>query len=329
MVQLNYKDAGVDQAKGDLFVEKIKKMVGRTYNSSVESGVGGFASLYKIEEDRFIVGGTDGVGTKLILAQILNLHHTIGIDLVAMCVNDIICTGARPLFFLDYLAQGKLDIERSEAIISGIIEGCVQGKMALVGGETAEMPGLYSDIEYDLAGFAVGEVFRENLLDGRNITEGDTLIGIASSGFHSNGFSLIRKLVQPHEIDLQKELLTPTRIYAELVQKLFQKFNKNQIKALAHITGGGLENIPRVNPDFDYVIMNMPDRNELPQSMQTIIDRADLSKNELYTTFNCGVGMVLICNNPKEVSQFLADQNEKYWLLGQVKKGQGELVLMD
>lgn len=323
---ISYKDAGVDREKGDLFVDRIKKMVGSTYNENVVSGVGGFASLYKVDHDRYMVAGTDGVGTKLLLAQQLGVHHTIGQDLVAMCVNDVICTGARPLFFLDYLATGKLDVDMSEKILQGIIEGCLQSRMALVGGETAEMPGLYNGSEYDLAGFAVGEVYQNQLLDGKNIQVGDSIMGLASSGFHSNGYSLIRKVVKENELDLLHELLTPTRIYVQLIQELQRKIPKS-LKAFAHITGSGFENIPRVNENFNYRIDKIPSEAELPKSMVEVMKRTGLPTSELLSTFNCGIGFVIITDQKEELKKTLSELGEKVWELGVVVAGHGDLEL--
>ena len=231
---MNYREAGVDIAAGEALVEKIKDKVKATYGPRVKAGVGGFASLYQCG-DRFLAAGTDGVGSKVLLAQSLNEHSTIGIDLVAMCVNDILCVGARPLFFMDYLAVGKLEVSTAETIVEGITRGCHLSDAALIGGETAEMPGLYKPGEYDLAGFAVGEVAPEDVLDGNRIGEGDTLIALSSSGFHSNGYTLIQKLMGEDEA-LKRELLTPTTIYWKALCKLLPT---PHLHALAHITGGG------------------------------------------------------------------------------------------
>lgn len=232
-----YKDSGVNIEKGELLVAKIRRMVRSTYGERVREGVGGFASLYEMG-DRLLAAGADGVGTKLRVAQILGRHDTIGVDLVAMCVNDILCTGARPLFFMDYLATGRLDLEIAEAVIRGIVFGCEQSGAALIGGETAEMPGMYGNGEYDLAGFAVGEVRSADLVDGSGVSPGDAMIGLASSGLHSNGFSFVRKLVGEGETGLLEEALTPTRIYVKIVLELLARF-PGQIRGLAHITGGG------------------------------------------------------------------------------------------
>lgn len=321
--KLTYKDAGVDRDLGDQFVDRIKKKVLSTYNAHVLDGVGGFASLYKCG-DRILAAGTDGVGTKLKLAQMLNLHSTIGIDLVAMCINDVICTGARPMFFLDYFATGKLEIEVSTAVIEGIVSACKESELALIGGETAEMPGLYREGEYDLAGFALGEVFPKDLLDGKSIVEGDHLIGLASSGFHSNGYSLVRKLIREDEIQLLKEALTPTRLYWNVVKELLE--NK-LIKGLAHMTGSGVHNIPRMNGSFDYILENMPAINELPHVMRTVCERSGLESEELYQTFNMGIGMVLVTEDPIAVESYLMDKKEPYFWLGTVRNGNGQVLL--
>jgi len=316
-MSISYKDAGVDIDKGDQFVEKIKKKVLSTYNARVVEGIGGFACLYEMTGDRLLAAGTDGVGTKLKVAQNLNIHGTIGIDLVAMCVNDIICTGAKPLFFMDYLATGKLELEVSEAIIEGVVEGCLQSGAALIGGETAEMPGMYQNGEYDLAGFAVGEVDRSKLLDGSKIKEGDSLIALASSGFHSNGYSLIRKLIREEERDLLKEVLTPTKIYVKEIQALLEK---DLITGAAHITGGGLYNIPRMNKNYSYEITNLPSLDEVPAVISEIANRSGLEKEELYKTFNMGMGMVVSTNCSGEVKALLKDMDVKFWEVGKVVK---------
>jgi phosphoribosylformylglycinamidine cyclo-ligase len=238
---MDYKSSGVDIDLADTFVERIKKMVGKTYDARTVGAVGGFAALYKMDEERFLAASTDGVGTKIKLAIETGIHHTIGIDLVAMCVNDLICTGARPLFFLDYFATGKLELEVSEKVIEGIVEGCLQSKMALIGGETAEMPGMYQAKDYDLAGFSVGEVFKQDLMDGASVIPGDALVGIASSGFHSNGFSLVRKVLdsitnKELKDKLSRECLTPTTIYVDTINHLKRHIGKN-LKGLANITG--------------------------------------------------------------------------------------------
>jgi phosphoribosylformylglycinamidine cyclo-ligase len=321
-MSITYADSGVDRDKGDLFVSRIEKMVKTTYSKAVKSGVGGFASLYDIGRGRYLAAGTDGVGTKLKIAQHLGIHDTIGIDLVAMCVNDVVCTGARPLFFLDYIGCGKLDLASSEAIVKGIVQGCREAGAALVGGETAEMPGMYDDGEYDLAGFAVGEVSKKALLDGSKLRAGDELVGLASSGVHSNGFSLVRKLLRDDESELLKLALTPTRIYVKtaLAAAANGKFG---IRGFAHITGSGFYNIPRINPKFRYVITSLP---EAPRIFPILQERAMLDAREMYSTFNMGTGFVMACQKGRAEAlvKFLNKRGEKAWRLGYVEKGKGE-----
>ena len=312
---ITYKTAGVDVEKGDLFVEKIKRFIGETYTDRVMSGVGGFAALYEMDEDRYLAAGTDGVGTKVVLAQELGIHDTIGQDLVAMCVNDVICTGARPLFFLDYLATGKLDLAVHTKLVEGIAKACKEVKCALIGGETAEMPGVYETGVYDLAGFCVGEVNKKNWLNPERVIAGDYLVGIASSGFHSNGYSLVRKLVEAHELDLKRELLTPTKLYVNQLMQLLKNQSEN-IHGVAHITGGGFHNIPRMNEKLGYEITHLPDDNFRSGAMNEIIKRSKLSTEKLYETFNMGVGLVIACEDPKKLMQELKD--EKFIILGQV-----------
>lgn len=322
---ITYADSGVDRDKGDLFVQRIEKMVRSTYNKAVKSGVGGFASLYEIDKNRYLAAGTDGVGTKLKIAQLLGIHDTVGIDLVAMCVNDVVCTGARPMFFLDYIGCGKLELAASEGIVRGIVNGCKQSGVALVGGETAEMPGMYDEGEYDLAGFAVGEVAKKDLLDGSKLKEGDELIGLASSGLHSNGFSLVRKLLRAEETDLLELALTPTRIYVKNALAALEA-KKFGIRGFAHITGSGFYNIPRINPKFRYVIDHVP---QPPQIFQVLQERAHLDAKEMYSTFNMGVGFVIACQKGKGESlmSFLSKKGEKAFRMGSVKKGKGEVVV--
>ena len=319
---ISYKDSGVDIEKGDALVDKIKEKVKSTYGSRVRAGVGGFACLYEITPGKLLAAGTDGVGTKLKIAQLLNKHNTIGIDLVAMCVNDVLCTGARPLFFMDYFATGKLELNVGDEIIEGIVEGCKQSECALIGGETAEMPGMYPHGEYDLAGFAIGEVEEKDLIDGSKLIEGDTLIGIPSSGLHSNGFSLVRKLIKEDEKKLLETALTPTKIYWKLVEKLL-KNHPGKIKGMAHITGGGLTNIPRINEGFDYQLNFLPSFDEIPSIFSEMKKRSNLSSAELYTTFNMGIGLVIATDSPNEIMDTLKSITEKAWVLGKVINGKG------
>lgn len=327
---IDYKSSGVDIDLADKFVDKIKLMVGKTYDNRTMSGVGGFAALYKMDEERFLAASTDGVGTKIKLAIETGIHNTIGIDLVAMCVNDLICTGARPLFFLDYFATGKLELGVGEKVLEGIVEGCLQGKLALIGGETAEMPGMYQAGDYDLAGFSVGEVFKKDLLDGSTVKAGDTLIGIASSGFHSNGYSLVRKVIDGVEQrdlreKLMKECLAPTKIYVRTVEKLRAALGTS-LKGLANITGSGMLNVPRMNESFDYEISYLP--KDIPWAMNEVMQRTGLSREELAHTFNMGVGLVVATDKPEACLEALKASDEKAWVIGKVVAGKGDVRLV-
>lgn len=326
MSKIDYKEAGVDVHKADAFVERIKNLVPTTHNDQVLQGIGGFAAVYKLSEDRYLASCTDGVGTKLKLAQKMDLHHGIGIDLVAMCVNDLLCVGAKPLFFLDYMAFGKLDTRVSEELIAGMVDGCRQSKMALIGGETAEMPGLYQTGEYDLAGFSVGDLNPKDMFTEDNLQEGDILLGLASSGFHSNGYSLLRKLVKDDEVELMKQLLVPTKIYVEIFMQMRQKFS-TAILAAAHMTGGGIDNIPRMSEKFDYEVSNWPSLEELPPVFKTIVARLDISNEELLKTFNMGIGLTVLVKKEKaeEILKFINDNKIRAWSLGKITKGQGQV----
>ncbi len=327
---MNYKESGVDVEKGDLFVSRIKKFIKGTYNEKVLAGIGGFAALYDMGGGRYLASGTDGVGTKLKLAIDLNKHDTIGQDLVAMCVNDILCTGAAPMFFLDYLATGKLDLTVHEQIVKGIAKACKDSGAVLIGGETAEMPGFYEGNKYDLAGFAVGEVYKEDLLTGSNLKEGDSIIGVASSGFHSNGYSLIRKLIEPQDRQLKLDCLTPTTLYPKTILPILKKYKK-KIKGLAHITGGGFHNIPRINENMGYEITKLPKYTEIPSCIGHIAKKSALSQSELYQTFNMGVGLVIVTDDEKLITKELSQAHQS-WVLGKVstkRKGlylKGELL---
>jgi phosphoribosylformylglycinamidine cyclo-ligase len=306
---LSYRDAGVDIDAGNELVERIKPAVAKTLRPEVLTGLGGFGALFRMDLTRWreplLVSGTDGVGTKLMLARQLGRHDTIGIDLVAMCVNDILTSGAEPLFFLDYFATGKLHLDEAQAVIEGIAEGCHQAGCALIGGETAEMPGMYGAGEYDLAGFAVGAVERSQLLDGSNIKAGHRILGLASSGPHSNGYSLIRKVIERSAADLDARftgpvgapvslgsaLLAPTRIYVKPVLSLLQK---GGIDGLAHITGGGLtENIVRVVPDGLGIDIDTAAWNR-PPVFGWLQENGKIEDREMLRTFNCGIGMVML-----------------------------------
>ena len=302
-----YKDAGVDIDAGNRFVEMIKPLVKSTMRPEVMTDIGGFGGLFSLNTDKYknptLVSGTDGVGTKLKLAFMLDKHDTVGIDLVAMCVNDIIVQGAEPLFFLDYFATGKLAPEKAAEVVKGIAAGCKMAGCALIGGETAEMPGMYPEGEYDLAGFTVGVVDRDDLIDGTSIHEGDAVIGLASSGLHSNGYSLARKIIienlnlpldkpaQGMEIPLGEALMAPTKIYVKSILNLMRDFS---IKGLAHITGGGLlENIPRVLPKHCKAILKKGSW-EIPPLFELLRDGGNIDELEMYRTFNNGIGMVLV-----------------------------------
>lgn len=300
---LSYRDAGVDIEAGNTLVERIKPLAAKTRRPGVMAGLGGFGSLFELPAGKYnnpvLVSGTDGVGTKLRLAIDTGVHDTIGIDLVAMCVNDIAVLGAEPLFFLDYYATGKLDVDVAANVVSGIAEGCLQAGAALVGGETAEMPGMYQQGDFDLAGFCVGVVEKDNIIDGSQVQAGDVLIGLASSGPHSNGYSLIRKILEISQADLNQpfdgatlgeKLLTPTRIY---VKSLLQLNDKVNIHALSHITGGGLlENIPRVLPDNLTAVIDSKSWQR-PAIFDWLQQHGNVDNHEMYRTFNNGIGMVV------------------------------------
>ena len=322
---ISYKDSGVDIEKGDLFVERISKMVKSTYNQQVVSGVGGFCALYDLSPERYLASSADGVGTKIKLAIDLGIHQTIGIDLAAMCVNDLICSGARPLFFLDYFASSKLDLDVSEAVIKGIVDGCLQSECALIGGETAEMPGMYQIGDYDLAGFSVGEVAKSDLIDGKKLIEGDSLVAMTSSGFHSNGFSLVRKILEVKECGeaLKRECLTPTKIYVKTILSLLET-HRTLVKGIANITGSGFLNIPRINDQFDY---HVTEAGSLPDFMRKICVLSGLDTYELHRTFNMGVGMVVATSDPQAVIARLKELGESAFVIGSVKKGSGKIFL--
>ncbi len=321
---INYKDAGVDVANGQKEVELIKKIVEKTQSENVLSKLGGFSGLFSLEnlniKNPVLVSGTDGVGTKVILAQMMNKHDTIGIDCVAMCVNDILCQGAKPLFFLDYIACGKLVPEKMEKIVKGVADGCLQANSSLIGGETAEMPGLYKENDYDLAGFCVGIVDKEKIITGEKIKKGDHIFGLKSSGIHSNGYSLVRKIVLEKEklsldekiegldTSLGEELLKPTKIYVKEILDLLEKI---EINGLSHITGGGFyENIPRMIPDglcAKIDVRNIP----LPKIFSLLEKWGELDKKDMYETFNMGVGLVFAVDK-KDIEKVkeIIDENE-------------------
>jgi len=330
---LTYRDAGVDIDAGDELVERIKPVVKRTMRREVLAGIGGFGALVEVPLDRYkrpvLVSGTDGVGTKLRLAIDTGRHDKIGIDLVAMCVNDIVVSGAEPLFFLDYYATGKLRVDVAESVIRGIAEGCELAGAALVGGETAEMPGMYHGDDYDLAGFAVGVVEKDRIIDGSRTAAGDVVIGLASSGPHSNGYSLIRKLVSVAKVDektqldgktLFDRLRTPTRIYVKSLLALAQKVD---VKGFAHITGGGLtDNIPRVLPDGMEVVLQRRSWARDPV-FDWLAATGRIAAAEMYRTFNCGIGMIVVVA-PANVDAALASlqaSGETAAIIGSIGRG--------
>ena len=330
-----YKKAGVDVEKGYEAVERMKKHIAKTNRPEVLGGIGAFAGLFELTslpyEEPVLVSGTDGVGTKLKLAFQMNKHDTIGIDLVAMCMNDIVAQGAQPLFFLDYIACGKNDPEVIEEIIQGISEGCVASGAALIGGETAEMPGMYKTEEYDLAGFTVGIAEKAKLITGESIQAGDVVVGIQSSGLHSNGFSLVRQLVK--SLDLSKVydglseplgdvLLTPTKIYTKAIEAVLEK---NDIKGISHITGGGFyENFPRILPEGLGVEID-PSQWEKPEIFNWLQDKGNLSNEDMYGTFNMGIGMALIVakEDAEQIQMILNDLGETATIIGQVTPTEG------
>ena len=332
---LSYKDAGVDIDAGAQLVERIKPIAKRTQRPGVMSGLGGFGSLFELPLDRYkkpvLVSGTDGVGTKLKLAMMLNKHDTIGIDLVAMCVNDIIVTGAEPLFFLDYYATGKLNLDIASDAIAGIGKGCELSGAALVGGETAEMPGMYEGEDYDLAGFSVGIVEKDAIIDGSKVAVDDVLIGLASSGAHSNGYSLIRKVIElQDDLDqtiggkpLADVLLEPTRIY---VKSLLALINKHNVHALAHITGGGItENLPRVLPQNTVANVKLGSW-PTPALFDWLQEEGNITDEEMLKTFNCGIGMVVCVakNDVDAVLEQLANSGETAFVIGDIAAADGE-----
>jgi len=332
---LSYRDAGVDIDAGNELVEKIKRSVASTKRPGVMGSLGGFGGLFELPLERYkhpvLVSGTDGVGTKLKLAIQLGKHDTIGIDLVAMCVNDILVLGAEPLFFLDYYATGALDTDIAADVIEGIAEGCRQSGAALIGGETAEMPGMYQAGEYDLAGFCVGIVEKDKAIDGSKVQPGDALIALASSGPHSNGYSLIRKIIEVSGSDLDEDcngtpladaLLAPTKIY---VSALSDIINNNAVHALAHITGGGLlENLPRVLPENTCAVIDTGSWS-MPTVFQWLQQHGNVEQMEMYRTFNCGIGMVAVVpeNEADTIVRTLNDSGTSAWRLGQVEASSG------
>ena len=335
--KLTYKEAGVDTKEGERAVKLMKDHVKRTFNENVLTDIGGFGGLFSLPlegiDEPVLVSGTDGVGTKLKLAFMMDKHDTVGIDLVAMCVNDILCQGATPLFFLDYIATGKVSAEKIAEIVSGVAEGCKQGYSALIGGETAEMPGMYPEGEYDLAGFAVGVVEKERVINGRSIKAGDIVLGLASNGAHSNGYSLVRKIIARDNPDLDAEfdngktlreaIIAPTRLYVKPILAALEKFT---IKGMAHITGGGItENVPRILPENTVAQIDAK-AWELPKLFQWLQQAGNVETQEMYRTFNCGIGMVVVIaeEDADAVQAFLTEQGETVYRLGKIRERNGD-----
>jgi phosphoribosylformylglycinamidine cyclo-ligase len=332
---LTYADAGVNIDAGNALVDRIKPAINATKRAGVMSSIGGFGGLFDLKacgyNDPILVAATDGVGTKLKIAHEMKIHDTVGIDLVAMCVNDLIVQGAEPLFFLDYFATGILSVEEAESVVSGIAEGCSQAGCALIGGETAEMPGMYAEGEYDLAGFCVGAVERDGTLPHTDIVPSDVVIGLASSGVHSNGFSLVRKIAEMQQVTfkdpspfaagktLGETLLTPTKIY---VKSCLALINDTLVKALAHITGGGLlENIPRIMPQGLGVRLNVNSWHP-PAIFSWLKEAGSIADHEMYRTFNCGIGMAIIVpkDETNKALDILSQHGEEAFIIGEVIK---------
>ncbi len=333
---LSYRDAGVDIDAGNELIKRIGPLVKKTFRPGVMTGLGGFGGLFELPVEKYrepvLVSGTDGVGTKLKVAMMLDKHDTIGIDLVAMCVNDIIVAGAEPLFFLDYFATGKLNVDAASDIIGGIAEGCLQAGAALIGGETAEMPGMYEGDDYDLAGFAVGIAEKSRLLSPEKVRPGDVLLGLASSGPHSNGYSLIRRILDVSKADLSMDLdghslgealLAPTRIYVKQLLELMQQVD---VHGLAHITGGGLpENLPRVLPVDVDAILDL-DSWQYPAVFRWLQEQGNVEESEMLRTFNCGIGMV-VCVPHEEADKavsVLESAGETVYRIGRIESAEGE-----
>lgn len=332
---LSYRDAGVDIDTGNALIERIKPLAKATARPGVLGGLGGFGALFELPtgyQQPVLVSGTDGVGTKLKLAIDSGKHDTVGIDLVAMCVNDLIVQGAEPLFFLDYYATGKLEVDVAVDVVSGIAEGCKQAGAALTGGETAEMPGMYTHGDYDLAGFCVGVVEKARIIDGSQVQAGDVLIGLASSGAHSNGYSLVRKVIEVSGADLNQSfdgatlidrLMAPTRIYVKPLLELFKQIN---VHALSHITGGGLlENLPRVMPENTRAVIDGASWQR-PAVFDWLQQQGNINSTEMYRTFNCGVGMVVVVSEADAATacELLNAQGETASIIGRIESAEGE-----
>ena len=346
VIAMTYRDAGVDIDAGDALVDRIRPLARATMRPEVLAGIGGFGALFEVPKrfkDPVLVSGTDGVGTKLKLAFALGKHDTIGIDLVAMSVNDILVQGAEPLFFLDYFACGRLSVETAASVIGGIAKGCEASGCALIGGETAEMPGMYADGEYDLAGFAVGAVERAHILDGQRVAQGDVVLGLASSGFHSNGYSLVRKVlehvcgrlslpavdsvrIEGEEQSLSTLIMAPTRLYVRSMLSALSA-HRDYIKAMAHITGGGLTgNVPRVLPEHLTAVLQ-EDSWTMPAVMRWLQTKGNIARDEMHRVFNCGIGMVVVVQaaQAEAVAAHLTLQGERVYRIGEIRaRAEGE-----
>ncbi|WP_163328112.1 phosphoribosylformylglycinamidine cyclo-ligase [Desulfurobacterium thermolithotrophum] len=338
---LTYKDAGVDIEAGEKLVDKIKPFAKKTFDENVLAGIGGFGAGYKIPKgykEPVLVSGTDGVGTKLKVAQMANVHDTVGIDLVAMCVNDILTVGAKPLFFLDYFATGKLSVDTAADVVKGIAKGCEIAGCSLIGGETAEMPDFYPEGEYDLAGFVVGIVDKEKYITGEKIEPGDVVLGLASSGIHSNGYSLVRKLffeilelkIDEYIKELGKKvyevLLTPTKIYVKPVLKLLEEV---EVKGIAHITGGGIPgNLVRILPKSVDAVIKKGSWEVLP-IFEFIQKKGNIVEEEMFKTFNMGIGLCIVVSsqNVEKAEKLLTDAGEKVYRIGEIRKGIGKVII--
>ncbi len=339
-----YKQAGVDIDAGAELVERIKPDIKKTHRSGVMSGIGGFGALFDLKEtgykDPVLVSGTDGVGTKIKVAIDMGVHDTIGIDAVAMCVNDIIVQGAEPLFFLDYFATGKLDVDVAEAVVRGIANGCAESGCALIGGETAEMPGLYAEQDYDIAGFSVGAVERDKMITGQNIKAGDVILGLASSGLHSNGFSLVRKIIKDNNLSydslapfdnsksIGEVILTPTKLY---VRSLLAAMKTSTINGLIHVTGGGFfENVPRILPSGLSARIDVKTW-ELPPLFRWLGETASIQHSDMATTLNCGIGMIVICpaDQADAIGRVLEEHGEQVSRIGIIEKDEHVAVTLE
>ena len=337
---IDYKAAGVDKEAGYETVNLIKDMVKKTHDKNVLTDLGGFAGLYDIGgfnyKNPVLVSGTDGVGTKVLIAREMGINNTIGQDCVAMCVNDVLCQGAKPLFFLDYIGTGKVLPEKMAAIVEGVAEGCSKAGCALIGGETAEMPGVYAEDDYDLAGFAVGIADKDKIITEENIKSGDLLFGLKSSGVHSNGFSLVRKVISDSGLKLQDKfqdktlgeaLLVPTKIYVKAMLGLMEKV---EVKGMSHITGGGLyENVPRMLPENTKATINL-ENYEIPEIFLLIEEKGNIERNEMYNTFNMGIGLVFVVSKEdrEETLKYFKEIGEEALELGTIDEGNREIELI-